>query len=148
METTYLKKYELKVKRVIKVPKKIFYYQEIKESIQRIIQQPDLLHTCNTWKDRMLLDSRNILGDVVDGRILQDVMNLVKKPSSHLNTFGLLLNFDWFQPYKHVSYSVGVVYAVLINLPRHLRYKLENIIIIGVMYLGHMSQRILILILE
>ena len=118
--------------KLIKIPRKIFYYREIKESIQKILQQPGLLHACNTWKDRMLLDSCNMLGDVVDGCVWHDILKQVKKPLSHLNTFGLLLNFDWYQPYKHVSYSVGVIYGALINLPRHLRYKLENIIIIGV----------------
>jgi len=28
-------------------------------------------------------------------------------------------------------YSVGVVYLVVLNLPRNLRYKMENIIIVG-----------------
>ena len=38
---------------------------------------------------------------------------------------------DWFQPFKHVTYSVGAVY--LSNLPRNLRYKRENIILCGIL---------------
>ena len=49
-----------------------------------------------------------------------------------MNILGLLVNVDWFQPYKHVAYSVGVIYAVIINLPRCIRFKDENVIIIGV----------------
>lgn len=48
-----------------------------------------------------------------------------------MNILGLLINIDWFQPHKHVAYSVGVIYAVVINLPRSIRYK-ENVIIIGI----------------
>jgi len=28
------------------------------------------------------------------------------------------LNLDWFQPYTHANYSVGVLYMVILNLPR------------------------------
>jgi len=48
------------------------------------------------------------------------------------NVLGFLINIDWFQPYKRIAYSVGVIYAVIANLPRNIRYKDENVIIIGV----------------
>ena len=51
---------------------------------------------------------------------------------SSTNLIGLLINIDWFQPFKHISYSVGVIYAVIINLPRSMRYKDENVVIIGI----------------
>ena len=47
-------------------------------------------------------------------------------------TYGLLLNVDWLQPYKHIEYLVGVIYLVLLNLPRAIRYKQENVILYGV----------------
>ena len=43
-----------------------------------------------------------------------------------------LLNIDWFQPFKHISYSVGVIYAVILNLPHNLIYKDNNVVIVGV----------------
>ena len=46
--------------------------------------------------------------------------------------YGLMLNIDWFQPYKHCVYSVGVIYLVLMNLPRSHRYKRQNILIVAV----------------
>ena len=27
------------------------------------------------------------------------------------NNLGLILNLDWFNPFKHVEYSVGVIYT-------------------------------------
>ena len=30
----------------------------------------------------------------------------------------LMLNVDWFQPFKHSSYSLGVIYLVILNLPK------------------------------
>ena len=28
-----------------------------------------------------------------------------------------MINVDWFQPFTHVKYSVGVIYLVILNLP-------------------------------
>ena len=44
----------------------------------------------------------------------------------------LNLNIDWFQPYKHVQHSVGAVYASISNLPRQLRYQMENVLLLAV----------------
>ncbi|CAC5425176.1 unnamed protein product [Mytilus coruscus] len=46
--------------------------------------------------------------------------------------YGLMINLDWFQPYEHVQYSVGVMYAVILNLPRNERFKLKNVVLIGI----------------
>ncbi|MEW8546495.1 MAG: hypothetical protein AB2693_23505 [Candidatus Thiodiazotropha sp.] len=43
-----------------------------------------------------------------------------------------MLNLDWFQPFQHVSYSVGVIYGVVLNLPRKERFKLDNVILVGI----------------
>ena len=42
-----------------------------------------------------------------------------------------MLNIDWFQPFKHRVYSVGVMYLVFMNLPRNIRFKRENIVLLG-----------------
>lgn len=47
-------------------------------------------------------------------------------------TIALSLNVDWFQPFTHTVYSVGVIYLTILNLPRTLRYKNENLIIVGI----------------
>lgn len=48
------------------------------------------------------------------------------------NNFALMLNVDWFQPFKHSLYSVGAIYIVFMNLPRELRFKPENVMLVGV----------------
>jgi len=47
--------------------------------------------------------------------------------------FGLTLNADWFQPYEHVVYSVGVIYLTIGNVEREHRCKRENVILVGVL---------------
>ena len=48
------------------------------------------------------------------------------------NCYGLLLNIDWLQPYKHTQHSVGVIYIVILNLSRSVRFKRENVILFGI----------------
>ena len=47
-------------------------------------------------------------------------------------SLGLLLNVDCFNPFKHVEYSVGAIYLAILNFPRQLRYRKENIILLGI----------------
>ena len=51
---------------------------------------------------------------------------------SHQHNLALMMNVDWFQPFKHSPYSVGVIYLALTNLPRGERYQRENIIVVGI----------------
>jgi len=44
----------------------------------------------------------------------------------------LSLNTDWFQPFSRTKYSVGVLYLVVLNLPRNQRYKMKNVILCGI----------------
>lgn len=45
---------------------------------------------------------------------------------------GLSLNVDWFRPFKHSPYSVGVIYLSIMNLPRELRFQWENVMVYGI----------------
>ena len=44
-----------------------------------------------------------------------------------------MLNCDWFQPFQHTQFSVGVLYIAVQNLPRAIRFRQENILIVGIM---------------
>ena len=52
-----------------------------------------------------------------------------------------MLNMDFFQPYKHVQYSVGAIYLTILNLPRGMRNKTDNVILIGLIPGPHEPQR-------
>jgi hypothetical protein len=43
------------------------------------------------------------------------------------------LNLNWFQPYDGTMYSIGVIYIVICNLPRNIRFKRENILTLGIL---------------
>ena len=48
---------------------------------------------------------------------------------------GLMINVDWFQPYKHTTCSVGaiILFLTIMNLLRYLRYKRQNVILVGML---------------
>lgn len=46
-----------------------------------------------------------------------------------------MMNIDWFQLFKYRNdYLVGVIYFVLLNLFRSIRFKFENVIIAGLIF--------------
>ena len=54
--------------------------------------------------------------------------------------YAFMFNVDWFQPFKHSSYSVSALYMVLMNLPRSERFKLENVTLAGIIPGPHESK--------
>src|SRR2546421_9337108 len=44
-----------------------------------------------------------------------------------------MLNLDWFQPFDGTSHSTEVLYAAICNLPRDIRFKRENLLIISIL---------------
>ena len=78
--------------------------------------------------------TRCTMWDVYDGKIWKDFsdankFNLFTKPRK----YGFMFDLDWFCPYKHISnFLVGVFLLVVLNLPMHIRFRSENVIICGI----------------
>lgn len=67
------------------------------------------------------------MNDVYDGKIWNEFLQY--KGTILLNTpytYALMLNMDWFQPFEHFTYSVGVIYIAFLNLLRNIRFRREN----------------------
>ena len=74
-----------------------------------------------------------ILADIVDGRVWREFLFVDGKPLlAGERSLAFMLNVDWFQPFKLARYSVGVIYLVVMNLPRNERFKVENVVLVGV----------------
>ncbi|XP_048254385.1 uncharacterized protein LOC125381544 [Haliotis rufescens] len=115
------------------VPHKNYYFKSLKDSLFNFLSRPGFEEKCEQWRDRVVSDGT--LHDVYDGRIWKSFSGTYLKKKRN---YGLMLNLDWFQPFKHVKYSVGVMYLVILNLPREERYKRENVIIVGI--IPHMKK--------
>ena len=111
-------------------PLKVYCYKSVKESLECMVKRKGFLDMCELWRKRSI--PQGYLADIYDGKVWQDFMNVNGQPFlSQPYNLGFMLNIDWFQPFKHTQYSLGVIYMVILNLPRSVRFKRENILIIG-----------------
>ena len=112
-------------------PKKVFCYLSLINSLRALLQRNGVLQSLQHWQHRTIPDG--VLGDVYDGRVWKEFLNVGGQPFlANTNNLALMLNADWFNPYKHSPYSVGVIYLVVLNLPRSERYKVENLLLVGI----------------
>ncbi|KAL9964950.1 hypothetical protein ACROYT_G028667 [Oculina patagonica] len=112
---------------------KTYCYKSISDSLESLLKRPGMEEACERWRTRGVKE--DLYADVYDGKIWKQFGNWKgNKPFLNLpRSFGLMMNVDWFQPFKHRSdFSVGVIYMVLMNLPRSSRFKKENVILVGV----------------
>ena len=129
--TLLLKTVELAGGKVFLYPYLTYCYIGLEATLQILLKKPSFYLDCEKWRERRA--NVEMLHDVYDGKVWKDFQNFKGKPflSEHCN-YALMLNFDFFQPYKYVSYSVGVFYLTILNLPRDLRNKQENVILVGI----------------
>lgn len=114
------------------VPMKEYPYQPLSKSIAYLVKKTDFLEACEKWRRRMLTIPESYLSDIYDGRVWREFSsdsmgNFLNFPYNYL----LTINVDWFQPFSRVQYSVGAIYLVVQNLPREVRYRQENVILVG-----------------
>ena len=113
-------------------PLKVYCFYSIINQLEQLLRRPGFPQLCESWRQRETKE--DVLYDVFDG----DVWKSFKWIDGSLffseeRRYGLMMNIDWFQPFKRrTDYSVGVIYFVLMNLPRRERFKFENIIIAGI----------------
>lgn len=120
--------------RISIIPIKAYPYRSIKKSMKHLLVNTGFIEKCEHWRKRASLISNEYLGDIYDGSVWRkfnsnEYDNFLAVPYSYL----LTMNIDWFQPFSHTVYSTGAIYLTIQNLPRNERYKIENIIIVGIL---------------
>ena len=127
----------------IMYPLKVYPYKSLHSSLQQLLLQPNFIDLCQRWQSRSpVVGYKSDVYDGKDGKLRNDFKVVEGKPflsSQDTLRLGLMLNVDWFQSFKHTPYSVGAVYLVIMNLPRSVRFKRENVILAS--YLDYQSQR-------
>lgn len=106
----------------------------VKQQLTLFFGRKDFEMLCRKWTERR--NQTETLFDIYDGRVWKEFKDDNDDPffikeyaDTHL---GLMINMDWFQPFVGSLYSVGVIYAVICNLPRPERYKTHNILTLAV----------------
>lgn len=115
------------------LPRKVYPYCSFKDALTLLVSRPGFLSQCEIWRERAKKIPENILADIYDGKIWSDFIG--DKYNNFLQSSGnlvLSLNFDFFQPFTRTQYTIGALYLVILNLPREERYKIENVILVGI----------------
>ena len=111
-------------------PLKVYTYQKLKISLERLINRPDIL---DNLKKKINNTDGAYMSDIYHGSLWKELLdcenNLFFRDSRNL---GGMMNVDWFQPLTNSEHSIGVIYMVLLNLSRDIRFKRENVIIVGI----------------
>ena len=110
-------------------PYKVYCYCSLISSLQRLLIRSGFIDMCEETRNNC---SDQHFSDIYQGRVWKDF--LVVDGIEFLSAafcYGLMLNIDWFQPFEHHTYLLGVIYLVIMNLPRVQRYKRENVILVG-----------------
>ena len=121
----------LKSGKVQYYPRKYYCYKPISESLASLVKCANFLNNCELWRLRKRV--HNTFCDIYDGKIWEDFQYINGTPFlATPHNLALMLNIDWFRPYKHTPYSVGAIYLVVTNLPRAERFRKENVILVGI----------------
>ena len=129
-----VKKIDSNVKNQMFRPVMTFSLTNIRQQLTLLFCRKDFEMSCRKWAERK--NETHALFDIYDGMIwkeFKDNNDELFFAKEHADThLGLMINMDWFQPFVSSSYSVGVIYAVICNLPRTERYKSHNILTLAV----------------
>ena len=131
--------------KVVNVPSLIYPMSNIKDQLLHMYQRPDFEKTLKLWVNRNI--EEEILCDIYDGEIWKNFSNSgevhdeeeISNEQKFFNEehaddhLGIMINVDWFQPFERTVHSSGAIYGAICNLPRELRFKPENMLILGLM---------------
>ena len=115
-------------------PRKVYCYSSIIETLTMFLHRPHFSSRCELWRERERTSIRGLMSDVIHGTVWRDFKGADgTRFMGQERNLALMMNVDWFQPFKHSPYSVGVIYLAVMNLPRAERFKRENIIVVGIL---------------
>ena len=130
-EQVLLKTVELSRGNTLLRPFKVYCYRSVGSSLQCLLQCETFISSLEGWRLRQ--EVTDTLSDVYDGQLWKDFMYFEGVPFlARPYCLALAMNIDWFQPYKWTESSVGAIYLTVLNLPYHLRFKREFVILAGI----------------
>lgn len=122
------KLYELREGRYY--PKRAFYYQYVKERLQEMFLRDSFRDSINHFRNRK---QKRVMTDLYDGKVWKRLCSPGGLLHSHDN-LAFIINYDNYNPFNKQMYSMGAIYLTIANLPRKLRYKRENMVLVGLIY--------------
>src|SRR4051812_45525337 len=88
----------------------------LREGLRKLFHRVNFVNECNQWRQRQPQDT---ISDIYDGRQWKRLAE--EKFFASPSNVAFLLNVDWVNLFKNSTYKIGVVYLVILNLPRQER---------------------------
>ena len=89
-------------------PYQIYCFTSFITGLQNLVLRSNFLQDCESTRNKF---SSVGYADVYDGEIWKEFQTVDGCPFLSVPySYGLLMNIDWFQPFEHTVYSVGVIY--------------------------------------
>ncbi|EXX72342.1 hypothetical protein RirG_070190 [Rhizophagus irregularis DAOM 197198w] len=118
-------------------PKMIYPLPCLKTQLSIMYQRPGFDELLKKWTNQ---DVTGLMSDIYDGEIWKNFPSQLDAPESKFFTagtadshLGIMINLDWFQPFESSIYSCRMIYGVICNLPCDIRFKKENMLILGLL---------------
>ena len=112
-------------------PRKEYCSRKISVTIEKFLERQGFEKLL--LQKRNISDSENTFHDIYDGKIWKTFKGKEGEYFfSDPRNLGLMMNIDWFQPFDNSEYSLGIIYMVILNLPREERFKYDNLIVCGI----------------
>ena len=102
---------------------------DVETALNTILRRPGVDLSLDHWKARQF--PKGTYGDLYEGELWRDFQTWKGEEFLSGSGIAVMLNMDGFQPFKRRQYSVQGIYLAIMNLPRHLRYRRENMILVG-----------------
>jgi hypothetical protein len=124
----------------VSVPLREYLHQSLKDWMGRLLSRQGIeVHLDAAWT-RMSKLPKETMFDIWDGPEIRNFLGSDGTPFSNCPNgeghYVFSLFVDWFNPFRNrkggKNVSVGAIYMVCLNLPPHIRYKVENVYLAGI----------------
>ncbi len=126
--------------REMSFPLRVYLYQDIKEWLARLLSCPGMEKIMDEMLERAQGAAREVMSDLWDAPVFRELRMpdgsrfVDAPPNEGRYIFGLAI--DGFNPYQNKEakqdVSVTAIYMYCLSLPPHLRYRPENMCLVGV----------------
>ena len=109
-----MKKVRGKTGNVFWYPKKVAVFHSLFSSLKTFLNSENFRERCERWRKQLKeRETDGELRDIYDGKVWEEFQNVNGKPfQSQEDNFAIMLNVDWFNPFKHSPGFVGAFYCL------------------------------------
>jgi len=109
------------------VTDQIFFYRQLSQMLHNKMSDPHYVSLVNCWRQR-----EADYEDIYDFPLWRE--HATKGILKYDNNLALMLHLDFFNPFgrSRKKYSIGGIYVTNLNLPRKIRFKKENILVLAI----------------